>query len=408
MRAACLILLLARVAHATTSTTSTTSTTTSTSTIAFDFWSGFERATDEEFGQVSGSPAYSSSSPITGGFSLFIDTTSTVKYVRFNAATSRAVRYLPFRIRVAQAPSSASEEIFVCSSGSGSLPGAFQLRIDSTRALRFYDGTTALGSGWSSYTLPDNVAVQLMLTGASASDEVALYAGADPTAQAILPATVVSGLQNVDRCWAGRGTNRNSVRTQVYYDDVIMHDSAPGNVRILARQSTTGTPNVDAWTKNSCTDTSQGCTSGTVCACWQETPYGTTSNASTTGNASQTAIIGAFNATQTGKGSQVVAAGDSIRTCRMSVEATRTSGTAGTYNLRRRINGTNADEAVVIAVGAALYQQADFTPTAASHMDTAEVGMTTASNARTVTVYDAWMECAVVPGVLFQSTAVDE
>lgn len=125
----------------------------------------------------------------------------------------------------------------------------------------------------------------------------------------------------------------------VYFDDIcIRDDQYPGGTgRVVARQGKSGTPTYNAWTKTS---------SQTIDAVWSATPYSATNNAAATGASQvQTMLAASFSSTQSGHGTQVIGATDSINAVKVAVVGKRATGQSTTHKVRYRYNSADNDSA---------------------------------------------------------------
>jgi hypothetical protein len=124
-----------------------------------------------------------------------------------------------------------------------------------------------------------------------------------------------------------------------YFDDVIQRDDAwSGRGQVIARQPVTGTPTYDSWNKTG--DDPY----------WDQKPYDTSNYATSTGaNSAQTKLIGDFDVTQSGQGTEVIESTDTINQGAVFVVAKKSVGAPRTHKIRHRINSVDTDIQVTLS-----------------------------------------------------------
>jgi hypothetical protein len=186
-----------------------------------------------------------------------------------------------------------------------------------------------------------------------------------------------------------------------YWDDVTEDDAAyPGYAKIIGRSpSTGGTPTYDDWTKSSGTDAG---------ALWDDTPYNATDSAVSTGaNAAQTAQIGDFNTTQTGKGTETIGTSNIIKAAMTVIVAKRGSGQARTHSIRRRYNSTDTDTGVTLLQNAdSFFQGTPFASPTLTLLNSMELGglKAGASSGQEMTIEDVWVMVEYAPNPTYTKT----
>lgn len=147
----------------------------------------------------------------------------------------------------------------------------------------------------------------------------------------------------------------NGLVATVWYDDVLASNSAyPGAGQLICRQAgLSGTPTYDAWTK----------IGGVLPAIWDDIPFnsgGTASSPVTGDPLAQTYFIASFGSTQTGHGTEVIAAADIINAVQGVVAAN--NGSDRTYKIRRRVSAANTDT-VISGAGSQFFKETPWTDT---------------------------------------------
>ena len=99
-------------------------------------------------------------------------------------------------------------------------------------------------------------------------------------------------------------------------------------------------------------------------------------------------LVAPFSATQSGHGSEVIGAGDTINACKAAAIAK--TAVAGNMDIRRRINGADTDVTVTLTTSDAYYDGGIFTTTTAL-LDSAEIGVKNDLIATLETVEDMWL-----------------
>lgn len=176
----------------------------------------------------------------------------------------------------------------------------------------------------------------------------------------------------------------NGFATAVIYMDDLRIDKGTltqiGAGQIIARQGLAGTPTYDAWTKNG---------AATAALCWSDTPFGTGTNCtSSTSAAAQTMLIAPFSAAQAGHGTQVVNAQDTVNAAKTALIIKR--ATSGNPKIRRRVNGSDTDTAIVATAADKYFDDGIWTTTVAN-LDLLEAGVVKAADANLTTVEDVWV-----------------
>ena len=179
----------------------------------------------------------------------------------------------------------------------------------------------------------------------------------------------------------GINYGQRTTAQEIYFDDIAEDDASyPGAGRVIVRQPKTGTPFVDSWTKF-------GSDPYWADLAWDLTNYATSTGA----NADQTKLVAAFNATQTGHGTETIASGDTINSLTFLYVANRGNGAGRTHQLHTRINSISTYLSTTLTTSDLYYQSAFFTPTI-SQLDTMEAGgnKVGASGGQEMTIRDLW------------------
>lgn len=179
---------------------------------------------------------------------------------------------------------------------------------------------------------------------------------------------------------------------ELFFDDIRIDTggvAAIGAGQIIARQGKTGTPTYDTWTKTGL---------ATAALCWSETPFSATNNCnSAVSAAKQTMLVEKFSITQSGHGTQVVGASDTVNACKVALIAKTVSGDA-TGQILRRINGTDTGT-VFTDTASDVYYDDGFWTTTVANLDLLEAGLIHGNNTRVTQVEDVWVIVDYTPGV---------
>lgn len=171
---------------------------------------------------------------------------------------------------------------------------------------------------------------------------------------------------------------------QYFFDDIRIDTggvSPIGAGQCIARQGKAGTPTYDTWTKTG---------AATAALCWSDTPFNATKNCnSAVSAAKQTMLVEKFSITQTGHGSQVVGASDTVNAVKTAMIVKTVSGDA-TGQILRRVNGTDTG-AVFTDTAADVYHDDGIWTTTAANLDLLEAGLIHGNNTRVTTVEDVWV-----------------
>lgn len=186
--------------------------------------------------------------------------------------------------------------------------------------------------------------------------------------------------------------NGAATPNEYFFDDIRIDTGTltpPGAGQIIARQGLTGAPTNNAWTKTG---------AATSALCWSDTPFSTATNCnSATSAAAQTMLVEKFSITQTGHGTQVVGAGDTVNAAKTAVIAKE--ATAGGGSIRRRVNGTDTDTAKSPATTDAYLDDGIWTTTVAN-LDLLEAGYVKSADANLTTVEDVWVIVDYTPAAV--------
>jgi len=201
--------------------------------------------------------------------------------------------------------------------------------------------------------------------------------------------TDTSSLTNIDMMAVGTTLSPgSSPAASDAFDDVMACGGAycPSG-RTIARQGTSGTPTYTSWTKTGT------CSGGNIEDCWSATPFSTAAAAtSIIASDAQTMLVATFGSTQSGHGSEVIAAGSTINACKTVLIAT-TAVSSG-INIRRIIGGATTDTAKTLTTSDALYDDGIWTTTSAIlRTSTNEIGAVHGTGVNLDTVEDAWLMC---------------
>lgn len=180
--------------------------------------------------------------PTTSAVGLFRLSGVTTAGQPNNSSFSAATYYVRVYIRIDTLPGSASEEIIRINDTTGS--AKFYLRITSVGQLAAYDATpTLITTGNISLSTGTWYRLEIKVgSSAGATVEWKIDGATDVSTTATLSATNYGGIT------CGKSTNRNSQTIDVYYDDLLVSDSAyPGSGRCaLLVPSANG--NYQTWT----------------------------------------------------------------------------------------------------------------------------------------------------------------
>lgn len=154
-----------------------------------------------------------------------------------------------------------------------------------------------------------------------------------------------------------------------------------GAGQCIARQGLTGTPTYDTWTKTG---------AATSALCWSDTPFNATKNCnSAVSAAKQTMLVEKFSITQTGHGSQVVGASDTVNAVKTAMIVKTVSGDA-TGQILRRVNGVDTGTTFT-DTAADVYHDDGIWTTTPANLDLLEAGAIHGNNTRVTTVEDVWV-----------------
>lgn len=194
-----------------------------------------------------------------------------------------------------------------------------------------------------------------------------------------------TGTSNIDHLLIGAADNPPTNVDDTRYDDFIASTSGYiGSGGSIARQGVAGTPTYDAWTKNSCAG-------GTIDGCWSDTPFNTTSNAtSSTASAAQTMDVHSFATTQAGHGTETIGTHDTINACKTAFVAK--TGSANTAKIRRRIGGSDTDTSVSLTTSDKYFDDGIWTASVAN-LNAAEIGVVHSTTTDAEQVEDMWLMC---------------
>lgn len=155
----------------------------------------------------------------------------------------------------------------------------------------------------------------------------------------------------------------------------------------VIRQGVAGVPTYDTFAKVG---------AATAALCWSNTPVNTGTNCtSSTSAAKQTMLVEKFSITQSGHGSQVVGASDTINACKTCVITKTVSGDA-TGQILRRVNGIDTGT-LITATAADKYFDDGIWTTTPANLDLLEAGLIHGNNTRATTVEDVWVYVDYTP-----------
>lgn len=171
--------------------------------------------------------------------------------------------------------------------------------------------------------------------------------------------------------------------TGVYFDDVVLAFGAGpiGDMHVLARQGTAGTPTFNAFTKTG---------GATAAAVLSDTPYNSSTNiSSSTSSAAQTMPLASF--------SPAITASNTIHACKTGMIALRGSGTSLNLSMIRYFNSaTTSDGTITPTTSAAYYETIPYVTTL-TDLTGAEVGVSRGASTQSTTIYDMWLSCVYTP-----------
>ena len=359
------------------------------------FLSGFETGDTSEWAATSGTTSVVTTDVITGGRSGKVTSAGSASSFRSTTGFNLATAYARCRMLIHVTTNPASDQtqriLLAFLNSSVAVIASARLKVTTAGAL-FIHAANQVGGGGSTadYAVPADQELLLELRVTVSATVGVLELKIDGEVKETLTG-LNTATNNVNALWCQVLVGSGSV--DVYYDDVYVDDAGyPGAGRCLARQGAAGAPTYDAWTKTGLS---------TAALCWSETPFSATNNCNSGGTAAaaQTMLVSPFSATEAGKGTETIAAGDTINACRQLVVAkVSNTSSAPTFNIRRRVNGADTDVAATLTTGDVLYRGAFFTTTP-TLLETAEIGAArgTSGSSRTVTVEDTWLMVDYTP-----------
>jgi hypothetical protein len=172
--------------------------------------------------------------------------------------------------------------------------------------------------------------------------------------------------------------------TTLYVDDAACSLTGwigPG--KSIVRSPASGTPQYDAWTKSTGSD---------AYALWNDTPFNAGDYCvGDTNNTQQTAHIAAFDATQSGHGSDTIAAADTINAVKVGMVAKRSNGGATTHEIRRRVNSVDTDTAISLTTADLYYEEGTYWTDTLTNLNGMEAGGDRGSGGRDFQIEDLWV-----------------
>jgi hypothetical protein len=259
-----------------------------------------------------------------------------------------------------------------------------QLWITTAGVLAWaYQGGAYVATGTT--PLPLNQWVRLE----SLMRQSATVGGMELKINAVVEFTSLGSNTNTAAGWMAFGPRIGGGQA-IFYDDVFISDTAyPGPGRIIARQATSGTPFYDTWTKNAC---------ATIDLCWSDTPFATGTSA-TPGAAIvfQTMLVASFSSTQTGHGTQIITASDTVTRAAVAFVTPCITG-ARAFSTMRRVAGVDSFLSPNSCIGASGNTQSQNDAsiggfaTSLADLNAMEAGVSlTAGAGGVVGVYDLWV-----------------
>jgi hypothetical protein len=206
---------------------------------------GWETGTNAEPSSTGGTFSVQGTTKRTGNYALQVNPTTTATgYHIFAPVESDGTNgdgspgmgntiYVRFYFRYATKPASNSEEIFCAFEGSATTY-KWSLRLTSTGAIAFYDSTTTL-VGTSSTTLLADTWYRIEASAQTSASTADIQVKIDGTSE-ITNLNVNTTATGHGRVVIGKFTDRNSQTIDVFYDDLMISDSAfpgIGEVRLL-------------------------------------------------------------------------------------------------------------------------------------------------------------------------------
>lgn len=356
--------------------------------MAYKFLSGCETGDLSEWSSTVGTVSVQTSTVLTGGFSGKVTSAGAISSLRSVTGLALTTGYARCRMRVyvTTNPTTTQNDkaAFYFLDSANNPIGGVRLGVTTTGEVsaHLFSGPNQIETA-SVTILADTtylVEIKAVVSATVGSVEWKL----DGVAQeALTNQNTGTADINVLRCQA----TFSSGSIDIYYDDVVVDDAAyPGAGKILCRQGVAGTPTYDAWTKTGLS---------TAALCWSESPFSGTNNCNLAGTAAgaQTMLVAPFSSTQTGKGSETIASGDTINACQQGIIAKVNSTTSPpVFSIRRRINGADTDLAQVLTT-ADVYYRGDMFTTTTTLLDSAEIGAHRGTSAatKTDTVADVWL-----------------
>lgn len=164
-----------------------------------------------------------------------------------------------------------------------------------------------------------------------------------------------NGSTNLDHVQIGGVDSGSGTVGTAWWDDLLYRDDStfPGDGRSIMLPVVSGTPTYDAFTKNGASGIHQ---------VWNDVPFSATNNAaSSAASQAQTSMVDDPLKVTDGLGYQ-----DVVNAVRVGIVAKSiTSAGDGTYNIRRRVGGSNTDTAVTLTTTDTYFASGIFTPTIA-------------------------------------------
>jgi len=264
--------------------------------------------------------------------------------------------------------------------------GLLTLRLTSTGKVQLILGASAgtvLATSTNSIPLNAWFRIEVKIicgTSSNGTLEVKIYNASDT----LLETLTSTGKTTAAATVTGAGYGFRTAAQQIDFDDIAEDDSAYcGAGRVIARQPKIGTPTYNAWTKVGSDPY------------WADTPFNTANRATSVNSgipSRQTKLISAFNAIQTGHGSQIIGANDTINAAAIYYIAKRGTGTAATYAMNFIYNSVLTENAVVLITSDDYYYSHIISSLTIALLNAMEAGgKQTTSGSVLMTIEDLWI-----------------